>query len=411
MSGVSFAAGLEKDVLWSGKYVGSGGAAVSNASGAEALYYNPAGIGLDKAGAGSVSVNVSPTFAQYSGPITTANTSLTSNNKLLPVFGALASYNLTKDFALGIGAYSAGGTRAEYDNVQFGSYSYTPNIRNDLTLTEFALGGSYQLMPGFSIGAAWRILMVRGEVASASASSALGAGSYIAADFDNLKQTKYNGIRLGAQYKSEDKRWGVGASFRNAVGFDAAGTGTGELLYATNGSSTPLVGSAATVSAVFPWQLGLGGNAELMSNFRALFDYVYSHYQTDQYLGVAGTVTLPASLGGSVQSLPSSFLNWSNMTNIRLGFEYTGLYNWALRAGYVYTSQVTPDKYATAAQASPANGNTITLGAGTWMAAKTVELNGALEYSFAKGTDTTAPVAGVYKTRALGLHLGTTYNF
>ena len=44
LSTLSFAAGLEKSTLWSGKYMGFGGAAASSVEGGESLYFNPAGL-------------------------------------------------------------------------------------------------------------------------------------------------------------------------------------------------------------------------------------------------------------------------------------------------------------------------------------------------------------------------------
>ena len=62
------AAGFEKSILWSGKYAGQGNAAVSSVSGAESLYFNPANLAGSKGT--DLTVNLSPTFSKFSGPVT-----------------------------------------------------------------------------------------------------------------------------------------------------------------------------------------------------------------------------------------------------------------------------------------------------------------------------------------------------
>ena len=62
-----FAGGFEKAVSWSAESAAKANAVGSSVDGAEALLFNPAG--LAKGAASELSINLSPTIAEFSGPI------------------------------------------------------------------------------------------------------------------------------------------------------------------------------------------------------------------------------------------------------------------------------------------------------------------------------------------------------
>ncbi|MFN8370346.1 MAG: hypothetical protein U0T83_06950 [Bacteriovoracaceae bacterium] len=71
----TFAAGFEKSVLWSAKWASLAGNAASGVTGADSVYYNPAGLA---AGANNeLSLNFSPTYSQFKGPIPVSNVQVT----------------------------------------------------------------------------------------------------------------------------------------------------------------------------------------------------------------------------------------------------------------------------------------------------------------------------------------------
>ncbi|MCM2322783.1 MAG: outer membrane protein transport protein [Oligoflexia bacterium] len=405
------AAGFEKVTTWSGKHAGVAGAAVSTVKGAEAVYFNPAGL----AGAMSseASLNFSPTFGQYTGPITAPGQQLESSRKLAPAFGVLGSYRLGPSLGVGAGVFASGGTKALFEGVDFSSVNPSfdtlkPDFQSDLTVTEFSLGFGMAPIEGLRIGAAWRIVRVDATLATVSSPVTTLLTSVKLSDMDDMR---FNGFRLGAQYLGVDENWGVGFNWRTAIDFTAEGTsssrsevGAGPLAAVDN------TGGEASISSTFPSQISLGGYVDPIESVRLMGEYVWTEYGAVDRLTPSGTLTLNPALGGATVSIPVIQTGWENQTNLKLGVECTALEDWAFRAGYAYTSQVTPKALARATFASPGAANTVTLGAGTSLFEKAIEVNGAGEYSFASGTITDEqPLIGKYSTDVFVFHLGATY--
>ena len=105
------AAGFEKSVMWSGRYAGVAGAAVSSVTGGQSLFFNPAGL----AGPGDVSLNYSPTWIKLDGYLASATSKEESKVGPLPFGGAVAAYSLgngSTRFGFGGGYYVVGGEKA-----------------------------------------------------------------------------------------------------------------------------------------------------------------------------------------------------------------------------------------------------------------------------------------------------------
>ncbi|MCM2276911.1 MAG: outer membrane protein transport protein [Oligoflexia bacterium] len=405
------AAGFEKVTTWSGRYAAVAGAAVSHVEGAESLYFNPAGL----AGANSseVSLNFSPTFGQYEGPIVLPGQKLESSRKLSPAFGALASYRLGPALGVGAGAFVSGGTKAIFEGVDFTANptfanldTIRPDFKSDLNIVEFSLGAGIAPVEGLRLGAAWRIVRVGATLATAQQVST----SLVTAVFEDFSETKFNGMRFGAQYVSPERDWGLGVNWRNGIDFTAEGevSSRGESITTAGGATDSRKSGKATISSTFPMQAAVGGYVDVMKSVRLIGEYVWTEYHKNQALGISGNIE---PFGPSTPiPLSSITLNWQNQVNIKGGVECTALEDWTFRGGYAFTSQVTPKGNARAPFASPGNGNTITLGAGTSILDRTVDLNGAAEYSFASGTvvnETT--LTGDYSTNVFVFHLGMTY--
>ena len=404
----AWGAGFEKVVNWSGKHAGTAGAAVSNVMGAESLYFNPAGLA---AGKGSdASFNFSPTFAQYSGPFAQANslttqsvTTLDSARKFSPVFGVVADYKAMPNLGIGIGAFVSGGTKAIFESVPLGTLvpGLSPEIKSDLAITEFSAGAGYELIPGLRLGVAWRAILVRASLASAAPATVPAPGVATVA-IDDLSANRYNGFRVGAQYTGADDRWGLGANWRTEVQFTAKGTSSGKFEAYGSPNVVTLPGGDVYVTNTFPTQITLGGFYDVSpKTLRLIAEYAWTRYSVDQSLQITGPLAKDIAQ------------NWQNMTNVRVGVECVAVENYTLRAGYAYTSEVTPKSSARPTFSSPGIGTTVTLGAGTAFGAeKSVEANLALEYSTASGTVVAeGATPGDYKTTAYDVHTGVGVHF
>ena len=389
-SSQAFSAGFEKSVFWSGHYAGMAGASTSTVTGAESLAFNPAGLAGSKS---EVSLNFSPTTSKFSGPITTAGTSVDSKSSFSPVFGALANYRISDKLSAGIGAFVTGGTKAVYEGVALGAAVPSATIQADLGITELAAGAGYELIDGLKVGAAYRLVMVKANLGTVLGTTPIP--NYAA--FDSLSSSK-SGFSAGLMYSPAASKWGVGLDYRSEVSFSADG----------NVSLTPLAGpgagtagaaQAASMAGVFPQEVSVGGHYDVADSIRVAATYSWAEYIKNSSLGISGITAPPIAL------------NWGNLNNLRLGVECSAVRDWAFRAGYAYASQVTPSNSARATFAAPGAGNTFTLGAGHSFGV--LMANAALEYSKDSGTTTVAdqPIFGDYSASAMAAHLGVTYAF
>ena len=396
VAGNALAAGFEKNTFWSGQYAGFGDAAVSVVSGSQSLYFNPAGMAGQTGW--EVSGNFSPTFSSFTGAL--AGNPVTSNTGFSPIYGVTASYGVTSDFAIGVGSYISGGTKADYDPVNIGA----PNnaaLNADLSLNEFVVGAAYQVVPGFKIGAAWRGVLANatfnqpGGVQNPSPPPAVLP---IDTSFSGLSQFVASGFKIGAEWASADKVWNVGANFRSNVDLDNL-SGTVTTTNLLTGSQIALGGNTASLSTSFPAQYSLGVAYAISSTVKGILQYDFTNYQKVSSIGV--------TTGGTVQAPIAT--NWNNLNNGRIGFEFTGVPDWTLRMGYVYTSEVVPADNASPIFSAPGAANTFTLGAGTELCTN-FHADAAFEFSKASGSGS-AIDPGSFSDQAYALHLGGTYRF
>jgi long-subunit fatty acid transport protein len=404
------ASGFEKGVFWSGKWGGVAGAAVSAADGAEALYFNPAGM-AGKEGM-EVSGNFSPILSQFSGPFN-PNQTQDGSTSFSPAFGVLTKYGLSKDLSLGAGVYVGAGSKAVFEDVAITSYTMRPTVQTNLYEVELSLGAAYQIIPGFKIGAAYRAAFVHARFSSLSTTD-LGGGNVLLSfvDLQNLSKTKWNGFRLGAQYTSDDNRWGLGVTWRTPIDFIARGTSSGQyetrngttLVSAATGNFT---GGDVSVASSLPSQIQVGGDYAIVpEKLRLLAQYTWTEYHRNQTLGIDGSLGAAAPVG--TQAIPSVNLGWMNESRIAGGVVCTAVPEWAFRAGYAWVSQVTPNNAAKPNLVAPGAAHTISVGAGKQLG-QNFDVDAAFEYDTVSGTGEPNAIAGDYSTKAYTMHFGATY--
>jgi hypothetical protein len=409
LMGHASAGGFEKATTWSGHYNGMGGAAVSQVSGAEALYFNPAGLAAGE-GQGDVSINFSPTWGQYEGPFALgtggAIIQKKSNRSLSPVFGAVASYRVTPDLGVGAGVFVAGGSAADYGEVDFsnvGNTTFKPKVKSKLSLTEVSLGAGYRLAEGLHIGASWRYSIVGASLCEARVPSPATNPSQALAEvcLNDLSDKNAAGFRVGAQYASE--AWGFGVNVRTPVKFTAEGKASVRVSTANGAPAASAAGGDgqdASITATFPLQVEVGGHFDVTPTTRVAAVYGLSKYSTNKNLvqKIATTTT-------------TTLLDWKDQNHFRLGVESSALSSdIALRVGYVLVTGVTNEKYAKPTFSSPGTGHVMTLGAG-YKLSSALEIDLAGEYSMASGKGAAPATLGDYKSNGYSLHAGVHYNF
>jgi long-subunit fatty acid transport protein len=420
----SFAAGFEKSIMWGAHEAGVAGIATPWVTGADALYYNPAGLVKDKPG-NDVSLQMSPTWSKFNGPINYSGDVTTGTQTLVMPSALIYDRTIDENFGFGVGAYVSGGAKAQFDNVPFtGTQAQTANVYTNIQVTEFAAGAGYKLNDKFKVGVAWRVVMANvgfglvQPVQPPTAPLASQLGTFANIQVSDAKMSNFTGFKLGTQYKLSDRTL-LGATFRSEVALKGDGTFGGTV---SGAGAAPIANSTATINSTFPMQISIGAQHDY-EKWRALAEYVWSQYSRIGEIAIDGTA---ATSGGTVvASNPRVQTHWQDEHALRLGGEYLG-YEWPIRFGYVGSTAVTDPAYAKAGFAPPGMTHTLTVGSGKGITVMNNPLNldGAIEYTMASGSGTGAGAgaayetgttnytrSGTYSANAYVLHLGASYAF
>ena len=401
----AFAAGFEKATTFSAEHTSMGSAVVSSVSGADALYYNPAGLSNIE-GKGNATLSFSPAFSKFTAPISRgtggASTLETSTKRgMSPIFGALVSYKISDKLGAGLGAYVAGGSNAMYEDMDFSAVNATTvrlNAGSRLGLTEIAFGAGYKISPNFSVGASWRASLVSAKLVTVGSGTTFGLGATTLAEtsYNDLSDKNFKGFRLGAQYSKGDL--GIGMVFRSAIDFTADGTISQRAMTAgsTAATSGPANGLNGSLSSQFPLMFGIGAHLQMQKNMKVALAYEFAQYSKNEFLVV--------NTNGTDSNLT---LQWKNQHQVRIGAEIGGKI--PMRLGYVFVSQVTNKSFAGASFASPGIGHMITAGTSYDLSDNLVAGIGG-DYGFASGT-ATGTVPGEYKSNVYSVHASVNYKF
>lgn len=435
---VSHASGFEKAILWGAKHAGAGGTGVSGVGGSDSLYFNPASLG--SVAQGEASINFSPTFVNLKGPVLKDEILNESATKFLPVVGTTVAYRVTPEFVIGAGAYVAGGARSYFESLDFtstkvsqplptGNNNLRPDVIADLTVIEYSLGASYEVLPRFKIGAAWRIMQVNARIDTAAlldSNSDTSPDHFVNVSIQDLSATEYTGFRFGASYDGDG--WGLGATLRTSVKFTANGTTTGRAVLLT-GPNTPIINQTAaaptTATNTFPLQVALGGYYDVTPDFRLLGEWAFHQYNVNDILRFSGTMPITTQIGTNPLDVSRANIvqNWQNFHAFRLGGVYRLMPSFVVRGGYAFSQSATPKANARPTFSPPGSGHSLTLGAGTSVMEDRLDIDLALEYAFASATvgaaERTASTAstaasaftGEYSGRAMAAHIGATLRF
>lgn len=403
----AMASGYEKSILWGARSAGVGGVTTPYISGSQAVVFNPAGL-VGEQGSRDLSVEFSPTMTQFKGPINNANDVETSKQSLLPIFGMTYGATVNEKVGWGLGVYVAGGAKATYEGVPFTGFASTADVKTDLTITEIALGAGYKVDDRLKLGVAWRVAMAQ---ATFSVVNRVSATAFLNPQLSNLKDTRYDGFKLGAQYKLDEKTM-LGFSYRSELNLQATGDIGGQLVTTT--TTLPVTPTSGTVKTTFPMQITLGAQHNLNEAWRLYGEYVWTQYSRVGDIEIDGTIAVPAANVSVSNSKVQQ--QWKDQHNVRLAGEYVST-PWPVRFGYVWTSQVTNSDWARATFTPPGAAHTFTLGTGQTFTVqeKPLQFDVAGEYTTVSG-DTGTPGSndirpGTHSATAYALHAGVTYHF
>ncbi|HRK06453.1 MAG TPA: outer membrane protein transport protein [Pseudobdellovibrionaceae bacterium] len=411
-AGSAAASGFEKSIPWGGRTAGLAGIGTVDQEGAAALYFNPAALAGKSAGQ-DLFFSVSPTQAQFKGPITNTNDQISGATTVTTPFALIYSATVDETWGFGVGGFVSGGANAKFTDIEWvANGAYKPEVKTDLKIFELSAGAGYRLNDKWRLGAAWRMVMAEADFSFVKRANAAATAN---AKLTGLKNTQSAAFRLGASYDhSEDTQ--IGLNFRSEVNFSATGRMSNTVFL--NGSGAVVGGSSvsdtdAQAETSFPMALALGLRQKLNEGWTFYGEYALTKYSkiNEIKLTSTGTPALNTNLA----------TEWKDQHNLRLAAEMAG--DWPLRFGYGYTSTVTDASLARASFTPPGPAHTLTVGTG--QAYDTLRVDGAFEYTTVTGDGGSAGVGetnpttntkvdartGSYAATAMVLHFGLTYGF
>ncbi|WP_252176791.1 outer membrane protein transport protein [Endozoicomonas sp. 4G] len=414
-AGHAVAGGFEKATLWDAEYSALAGAAASSVDDSSAIFFNPAGLAF--AESNDVALHLSPTWTQTSAPAGGVETYIEGEKNFVPSGGLTGLFKLNDKLTMGYGVYAAGGAGAKYKDVTVGdTFSFGPisassitgDYSTDIKVVEAGLGLAYRINNNWSVGGTYRLTYATADI-NLLATQNVGAGN-VGASVGYNDMSGYNtfGVRLGAMYRSDDNRWGWGINYRSGVDIEADGD------YNYRDGTGATVKGDATAETSLPMQISSGVDFQVAPDWTVFGEVTYSQYSNNEQIKFT---TDDANLELKVPAINS---NWEDQYNYRIAAEYTGVDNWVLRAGYIYTTAVVPEEYAAPTFSTPAAANTFTLGAGTSIMNGQVDLDFAAVYDTVKNDDvegggqltsTTQSYAGKYEASSYSFHASATYRF
>ncbi|WP_252176792.1 outer membrane protein transport protein [Endozoicomonas sp. 4G] len=413
-AGQAVAGGFEKATFWDAEHSALAGAAVSSVDDSSAILFNPAGMAF--AESNDIALHVSPTFNAANGPAQGNNTFIEGETNFSPVGGLTGLFKLNDKFTMGYGVYAAGGSAVSYKDVTVGDKfkfvgkevnPITGDYSTDIKILETGLGLSYRINNNWSVGGTYRLTYATADLNMLATQEIAGNKAGASVGYNEMSGFNTFGVRLGAMYRSDDNRWGWGINYRSEVSIEA----DGDYNY-RDGSGATVTGNA-TAETALPMQISTGIDYQVTPHWTLFGEVTYSEYSSNKQIQFTSDDV-------SELAVPAIYTNWQDQYNYRIAAEYTGIENWALRAGYVHTTAVVPEEYAAPTFSTPGGAHTFTVGAGTRILDGKVDLDFAAVYDTVSNddvegggqlTDTTTAYPGKYEASSYSIHASATYRF
>ncbi|WP_281646372.1 outer membrane protein transport protein [Parendozoicomonas sp. Alg238-R29] len=407
VSNQALASGYEKATMWDAKYSALAGAATSSVGNSSAIFFNPAGLAF--ADSNDFSLHVSPTFSRIDSPANGSDTFTEGEDMFAMNGGFTGLYQLNEKFTLGYGIYGAGGSMSEYGDITtgMGSFAQTGDLSTTIKIIEAGLALAYRINKNWSVGGTYRLTYAMADINMASAT---GPGDAVGVNVQYEEMDDWNtfGVRLGAMFRSDNDRWGWGIDYRSEVEAEAEGEAALDV-----GGQNQYRGRDITAKTTLPFQISTGVDYQITDDVTLFGEVTYSNYSTNKSITFSSDDT----------NLPVNEVNqeWDDQYNYRVAVEYTGLEDWALRGGYIYTTSIVPEEYASPTFSTPSFAHTITFGAGRSFMNGKVDLDLAGEYNIVENDDVkggaivtdsgaVAP-SGRYESKAYAVHMSLRYYY
>lgn len=304
-----------------------GGAVFASLKDASAIYFNPGALGyLDGTSIVFGSTLIFPD-AKFRGPAPSVEETSIERGVFYPSV-LYASHTLPGNLAFGIGVFNPYGLGTEWPSDWVGRF-----IAIESTLRTFFINPTvaYRFNEYIGVGAGFNYVIGDVELTQAIAFAPF-SGEGVA----NLSGSGTGiGWNLGV-YLTPDPNVTIGLAYRSSVDVDFEGDAEYSDVPAQLTDLLP--GDEVSTSVSLPANVHAGISFKGIENFVVSFGYQYIFWDAVQ------DITIEFDDGAETQTLD---LNYSDGYILRFGLEYLVNEAFALRGGYLFDSNPTPDEYLT----------------------------------------------------------------
>ena len=298
---------------------------------------------------------------------------------------------------------------SEYGDITTGTgaTAQTGDYSTNIKIIEAGLALAYRIDNNWSVGGTYRLTYAVADINMASAEGPYGVN----VRYEDMVGWNTFGMRIRAMSRANNNRWGWGMNYRSEVEIEAKGEASFDKF-----GSNDFSGESVTATTTLPFQISTSIDYRITDD-ATLFGEItysnYSNYSTNKSIKfTSDDIDLPVK---------EVVQEWNDQYNYRMAVEYTEIEDWALRGGYIYTTAVVPEEYASPTFSTPSFSHTVTFGAGrTFMDGK-IDMDLAADDNIVRNNDgkgggtvsNTGATAssGHYESKAYAVHMSLRYNY
>lgn len=301
------------------------GAFAARAYDGSAVYFNPAGLALQKQNSLYLGTTfISPEIDFYGPSNLGLNTKTSMKNQIFTPINVYVKYGLTEDLHVGFGVNNAFGLGTEWDPNWDGRRI---SIKADLQTFYFTPTVAYAVNDQISIGAGLNIITGGVKLKQEVGGVPVGGAPPIV----DMELSGNNiGFNFGVLYKFSEMA-SFGATYRSGTEIEGTGTAT----FTPNYAALALPQGDVTGNLALPATAMIGIAMKPMENLEVEADYQFIGWSSYKELKIA----FKADNSTSVQPK-----NYEDTYIFRLGGEYA-MGELKLRAGYLFDNSPVQPKY------------------------------------------------------------------